>query len=377
MYALCPSFKRCGGCSFLHITDEYELKLKETFVRTSMRKMGLEIPVRSILSAPSRIAYRNKAQYPLYADEEGHIHAGFYARRSHTPVCAEECLLQPAAFSKLARAFCEAFEAAGLTCYDEKSARGLLRHLNLREGADESITAEIVINASKAKMLLPIAEAMRERFPFLKGVCANFNTKNTNVIRGADYEVLSGDMTLTQTLCGQSFLHGPASFFQVNRAAATLLFEEARRLLDASASDSVCDLYCGVGAVGQCVAPKSRLHGADVVKEAIDYAAKNAELNGCNAVYVAMDAAAYFAAAGSFDAVLLDPPRGGLDETMVRLLLEKLPRKILYISCNPQTLCRDLLKLTAEHYESDGITPVDLFPKTGHVECVCLLTRKV
>ena len=182
-------------------------------------------------------------------------------------------------------------------------------------------------------------------------------------------------MTLSQTLGGKQFSHGPASFFQVNCEAATLLFEEARRLLDAKENESVCDLYCGVGAVAQCVAPNSRIHGADVVKEAVSFAEKNAKENNCNATYVTMDAAEYFETACDFDAICVDPPRSGLSGELIELLLQKKPEKILYISCNPATLCRDLTLLLSD-YETDGITPVDLFPQTGHVESVCLLTRK-
>lgn len=372
----CDVFRRCGGCSLLHMTDAAEKELKEGFVKSALHKAGLDIPVRELLRGKNRTHYRNKAQYPLFCDKDGHIRAGFYARHSHAAICAEKCLLQPESFTEIATAFCKAFESAGLSCYNEEDGTGLLRHLNLREGADGSVTAEIVINATKAQKLIPLAREVFAKFEHLKGISANFNTEKTNVIRGRHYEVLCGEMTLTQNLCDKEFAHGPASFFQVNREAASLLFDEARRLLNAAPTDAVCDLYCGVGAVGQCVAPDSRIHGADVVREAIAFATQNATKNGCNAAYAAMDAADYFAAAGKFDAVLLDPPRAGLSDAMVDLLLNKKPKKILYISCNPATLARDLARLTAKDYETDGITPVDLFPKTGHVEAVVLLSRK-
>lgn len=372
----CGAFPRCGGCSFLHLTDEYERDLKEGFVKHAVRQAGLDLEVRPLLWGKRRTAYRNKAQYPLYADSDGHIRVGFYARKTHAPIDAAGCLLTPPFFTEIARAFCEEFERVGLSVYDEESGTGLLRHLNLRCDTDEHIAAEIVVNAESDAKLRPIAERMFERFERLVGVGVNFNTKNTNVIRGQKSTVLCGDPTLRQTLCGKSFSHGPASFFQVNTEAAELLFGEARQLLDPKEGEDICDLYCGVGAVGQCIAAGSRLHGADVVREAISFAEKNAAQNGIDASYVAMDAAEYFAASGVFDAVLVDPPRGGMSEEMVRLLLSKQPKKILYISCNPQTLCRDLVALTEQVYETDGITPVDLFPKTGHVESVCLLTKK-
>lgn len=374
--ASCEVFPRCGGCSFLNLSDESEKELKENFVKSAVRKAALDLPVRELIAGEKRTAYRNKAQYPLFCDSNGRVRAGFFARHSHTPMAAEDCLLQPAFFSEIAHAFCRAFTEAGLSCYDETAHRGLLRHLILRADTQENIVAEIVIHATQANKLAPLIPALAAEFPRLKGICANFNTQNTNVIRGARSEVLFGDTTLTQSLCGKTFSHGPASFFQVNTEGAELLFREGRRLLNAAASDSVCDLYCGVGAVGQCVAPESRLYGADVVSEAVLFAAKNAEKNGCDASYLAMDAAEYFDASGAFDAVLVDPPRSGLSERMSGLLLQKKPKKILYISCNPTTLCRDLACLTQNTYETDGITPVELFPQTGHVECVCLLKRK-
>lgn len=374
--AVCPAFSRCGSCSFLHLSDDAERELKVRFVKAALHKEGLDaIPVRSLISGKNKLAYRNKAQYPLFCDSDGHIRAGFYARHSHSAIPAETCLLQPDIFGKIATAFCAEFDAHKLSCYNEETGRGLLRHLNLRIDTDGHVICEIVLCASNARHLNEIAETVGNRFPEIKGISANFNTQNTNVIRGQHYEVLYGDMTLCQTLCGKQFLHGPASFFQVNNEGATLLFHEARRLLGAADTDSVCDLYCGVGAVGQCVAPNSRLHGADVVREAISFAEQNALQNGCDAAYAAMDAADYFASAGSFDSILLDPPRSGLSDKMTELLLAKKPKKILYISCNPQTLCRDLKRLE-KAYRTDGITPVDLFPQTGHVECVCLLTLK-
>ncbi|MBQ2252951.1 MAG: 23S rRNA (uracil(1939)-C(5))-methyltransferase RlmD [Clostridia bacterium] len=372
----CAAFPRCGGCSFLHLTDEYERELKEGFVKNAVRAAGLDLEVRPLLWGKRRTAYRNKAQYPLYADSDGHIRTGFYARKTHAPIDAAGCLLTPPYFTEIARFFCEEFERAKLSVYDEETASGLLRHLNLRCDADEHVTAEIVVNAESDAKLRPIAERAFAKFERLVGVGANFNTKNTNVIRGKKSSVLCGELTLCQRLCDKSFLHGPASFFQVNTEAAELLFREAQRLLEPREGEDICDLYCGVGAVGQCIAAGSRLHGADVVREAIAFAEKNAAQNGIDASYVAMDAAEYFAASGSFDAVLVDPPRGGMSEEMTRLLLHKQPKKILYISCNPQTLCRDLVALTEKIYETDGITPVDLFPKTGHVESVCLLTKK-
>ncbi len=371
----CDSFTRCGGCSFLHIKREKQTQLKESFVRAAVKKAGLSLPVRPLLSGKQSLRYRNKAQYPLYKDASGHIRVGFYARRTHTCVPADGCLLQPEIFSEIANAFCAEFDKANLSCYDETSGKGLLRHFNLRIDTDGHVVAEIVLNAKHGDLVRGPAEAVFDAFDALKGVSANANTKNTNVIRGEKSEVLCGEMTLCQTLGDKHFFHGPASFFQVNAEAATILFREARRLLSAPDNEQICDLYCGVGAVGQCVAPNSHIHGADVVKEAISFARKNAQQNGCDATYVAMDAAEYFASAGSFDTVLVDPPRSGLSSEMTDLLLHKKPKKILYISCNPATLCRDLaLLLTA--YTTDGITPVDLFPQTGHVESVCLLTRK-
>ncbi len=373
----CASFLRCGGCSFLHVDDKCERSLKESFVRAAVKKAGMDIPVLPLVQDSTRLHYRNKAQYPLFCDAEGQIRAGFFARHSHRPIPAEDCLLQPESFGMITRTACRLFTQEHLTCYNEEEHRGLLRHLNLREGSDGNVVVEVVLNAKEDRKLRQFLPKLAEECPCVCGICLNYNPQKTNVIRGAHTETIYGDATLTQALCDKTFLHGPASFFQVNRPAASLLFETARNLLDAKEDESVCDLYCGVGAVGQCVAPQSRLHGADVVSEAISYARKNAERNGCSASYVAMDAADYFEAAGTFDAVLLDPPRSGLSDKMRALLLEKLPKKILYISCNPQTLCRDLAALTENCYQTNAITPVDLFPKTGHVECVTLLTRVI
>lgn len=372
----CGAFPRCGGCTLLHLTDEYEAALKEGFVRAALDKAGLsQIEVRPLLRGKARTHYRNKAQYPLFLDQTGKLCAGFFARKSHTPVEASDCLLQPPHFSEIVRAFCELAQREGLTCYDEEHHRGLLRHLILREGKNGTLV-EIVVNAAHFAKGEVLAARLAEAFPCIVGVLANYNECDTNVIRGAKNELLYGEGVLTQTLCGQTLAHGAASFFQVNCEAAELLFSEARRLLGDSAGKSVCDLYCGVGAVGQCVCPEAELHGADVVSEAISFAEQNAKENGCDATYVCMDAGEYFEAAGRFDTVLLDPPRGGASPELIRLLLSKKPRRILYISCNPDTLARDLRALCDGGYHTDGLTPVDLFPKTGHVESVVLLNRK-
>ena len=374
--APCPSFGRCGGCSFLHLNDACEASLKESFVRAALQKEGLELKVEPLLRTENRLHYRNKAQYPLYRDENDRVRCGFYRTHSHSPVCAENCLLQPEEFADLCAFFCDYFTAARLSCYDEQTGRGLLRHLILRKSESTgAIVAIVVVNGEGFSGMEQLAQSAMHEFAHLRGVAINENRARTNVIWGKTTRVLAGDCELQETLLGKRFSYGPSSFFQVNREGAEQLFRKAREMIGKPLQGPVCDLYCGVGAVGQCVCPDAEICGVELNPEAVRFARKNAQENGQNAVYACMDASAYFEAAGRFSTVLVDPPRGGLDAPLKKELCARKSDTILYISCNPATLARDLKELIAAGYSPSPVTPVDLFPKTGHVETVVRLSR--
>lgn len=385
----CPA-PACGGCAYRYVSEAHERELKENYIRAVFAKQGMkEITLAPMLSAGARYGYRNKAQYPVSAEKDGSLRIGFFAPKSHRVVEAIDCPLQDTRFAPVLRSLKAILEDHKISAYDEQTGKGLLRHIYLRgDSAGRELLVTLVINGKSLPHEGEIAARLCKTHPEVTGVLLNINEQDTNVICGQEYRTLWGKDHLTDTLAGVRLQIAPAAFYQVNHAAAEMLYRRARELADLRGNELLLDLFCGAGSIGLSMADGVReLIGIEVVPEAVACAKENAAANGItNASFYCGDAtdtrkllAAAEAARGEAirpDVVILDPPRKGCTRELLDYIAEIAPTRIVYISCNPDTLARDAAILTENGYEMGAVTPADLFPCTGHVESVVCLTRK-
>ena len=380
----CPAYKRCGGCVSRHISYDFELELKRGYVVGALKRAGLDdITVHDTVSAGVTEGYRNKAQYPVGIDRKtGKVKIGFYAGRTHDIADIGECKLAPAVFTDIVAALREYIEETSLSVYDEESGHGCVRHIYLRHGeVSKDVMLCLVINADKLPDEDGFSSYMRKKCPSLTGILLNINKKNTNVILSDNYRLLWGRDYINDTLCDRDFRISKSAFYQVNRRAAELLYKKAGELANIGDGDILVDLYSGVGTVGMSIAERNtQLYGVEIVQEAIENARINAKMNGFeNAHFLAADAADF----NSFIkdrgrgrlVVTVDPPRKGLAATVVRDIAANAPDGVVYISCNPDTLARDIVEFRKYGYETHSMYTYDLFPRTGHVESTCLLSK--
>jgi len=378
----CPVCRRCGGCSLQHLAYPAELAEKERWVADAIARIGgLSLPVRPILPSPRAAGYRNKAQYPIGMGPDGAC-CGFYAPRSHTLVPFDDCLLQPPFFGDIARAVCRYIDRSGQRPYDEASGAGLFRHLYLRWGeAAGQVMVCLVVNGERVPQPQLLVSMVLAACPGVTSILVNSNAKRTNVILGKETRVLFGAPSIRDVLAGVEVEISPPSFYQVNRQGAELLYRQAAELADLRPDDVLLDLYCGAGTIGLSMARRVKtLVGVEVVESAVRDAQRNAERNGIqNARFLCADAgtaAAQLEAEGLCPTVVvLDPPRKGCDAATLAAVARMEPRRVVMVSCNPATMARDLKILEKAGYRAQAAQPVDMFPRTAHVECVALLTR--
>ena len=382
----CPVAGPCGGCSLRHLDYAAELRAKQESVLDAFRRIGgLEVPVLDILPSPEVDRYRNKVQFPVGVDKNGAPCIGFYAGRTHRIVPCPDCKLQPGVLNEIGNALCAFFAQQGIRPYDEQSGKGLVRHIFLRRGAH---SGQIMVCLVCTRAKLPHAEqlctALREQFPAISTILLNVNAKNTNVILGSENHILYGPGYIEDTLCGVPVRLGPLSFYQVNTLAAERLYGVAAQYAQLTSDDTLLDLYCGMGTIGLSMAEQCReLIGVEIVPEAIESAKANAARMGkavaAKSRFFCADAgqaATQLAAEGLHpDIVMLDPPRKGCDEATLSAVVRMAPRRVVYVSCNPATAARDAAWLEKNGYHAEKVQPVDLFPRTKHVEAVLLLTK--
>ncbi|MGM9647438.1 MAG: 23S rRNA (uracil(1939)-C(5))-methyltransferase RlmD [Eubacteriales bacterium] len=368
----CPVSNRCGGCVYRHITYAHELELKRSYVRSAFRKAGIEVDVAPTLFG-DECGYRNKVQYPV---GEG-MTVGFYAPRSHEIVPCGDCALQKPIFTPIIATLQTLLRQAGVIPYREEDGSGLLRHLFLRTSASGEVMVTLVTTSRPFPAAQEIAEKLRTAHPEVVSVVRNFNDLRSNVILGDRCETISGADVLTDRLCGLTFRLSLLSFYQVNHDIAEVLYQKAAELADLRPGDRVADLFCGAGTIGLSVAamnPASSLIGVEIIPEAVENARENARQNGIrNATFLCTDANT--AELEGVDVIFLDPPRKGCEETLVKRIADLAPRRVVYISCNPDTLARDVARFIEAGYAPETVYPVDLFPRTGHVECVVSISR--
>ena len=370
----CP-LKACGGCVFQGITPEYELLLKQQFVQAAFKKEGIEINVLPTASAGGFSAYRNKAQFPVGNGKNG-LEFGFYSEYTHKVIPCAECCINPPEFSSIARDTTDFFSSRRVSAYDEQTGRGLIRNIYIRKGKS-GLLLTLVINVKNLPEEEAFVSFMTGKYPMITGILINENTENTNVILGKAWRTLYGVDYLIDTLCGRSFKISAKSFYQVNRECCELMYNKASELLCGGEGQNVVDLYCGIGTVGLCAAKQAKsLTGIEIIPEAVEDARENAERNKAeNAEFLCGDSSLIKTLPGTADTVIVDPPRKGLSDSVISSLVEISPEKILYISCNPSTLARDVKLLAFSGYTAHEAHPFNMFPRTSHVETVVLMSR--
>lgn len=379
----CPYSKKCGGCSFRDMTYDEELKYKRARVQDAIQRIGgLDIEVEDIVSADSINHYRNKAQYPVCICD-GELFAGFYAYKSHRIIPCPDCLLQPVEFEQGINAFAKWVEEADVSSYDEKTGKGLLRHIYFRKGFKTGeVMACAVINGNTLPMQELLVDLLRENVDGLKSVVVNINKQDTNVVLSNESKCIWGSPYITDELLGKVFAISPNSFYQINRTQCEKLYTIARELADFKGDEVLLDLYCGVGTIGLTMADYVKdLIGIEIVPQAIENAKENAKRNNIkNARFICGDApkgAEILKKQGiKPDVIILDPPRKGCDKSLFDTVEQMSPKRIVYVSCDSATLARDLAVLEDKGYSTKRVVAVDLFPRTPHVESVALIERQ-
>ena len=376
----------CGGCSLRHLDYAAELRAKQENVADAFARIGgLDVPVLPIVGSPEIDRYRNKVQFPVGTDKAGRPCIGFYAGRTHRIVPCPDCRLQPGVLNEIGNTLCAFFAEKGIHPYNEETGKGLVRHIFLRRGAHSGqIMVCLVCTRAKLPSANELCTRLKEAFPDIVTILLNVNAKNTNVILGSETHTLYGQGYIEDTLCGVPVQLGPLSFYQVNTLAAEQLYGIAAEYAQLTPDDLLLDLYCGMGTIGLSMADHCReLVGVEIVPEAIESAKANAARMGtavsAKSRFFCADAgqaAAQLAADGLHpDVVMLDPPRKGCDEATLSAVVRMAPRRVVYVSCNPATAARDAAWLEQNGYHAEKVQPVDLFPRTKHVETVCLLSK--
>ena len=379
----CPVFGKCGGCVYGHITYEEELRLKRQRVADAVERIGgLSLEAEPIIGCDSPWRYRNKAQYPVTQGENG-VKIGFYAARSHRVVENRDCLLQPPCFETVIRTVEEWMNEYRIEPYDESTHRGLIRHVYLRIGqVSGEVMVCLVATSGKVPHTDTLVDRLKTAVPAVRSVCVNVNRRDTNVVLGDTTFALYGEPYVTDTLCGMQFRLSPQSFYQVNHDGAERLYRKAREEAALCGRETVLDLYCGTGTIGLSMADAAgTIIGVEVVEAAVRDAEENARQNGVtNARFIAADAgeaAAQLEREGVRpDVVVIDPPRKGCSPDVIDTIVRMAPDRVVYVSCDPATLARDLKLFAERGYITERVTPVDMFPRTAHVESVARLSKK-
>lgn len=380
----CETFSRCGGCMLRHVAYDATLEMKKEAVETTLRKsLGREIKVNEVLKMENPYNYRNKLQYPVGIDNNGNPVMGVFAERTHLIIPTTECKIQDSLSQKIANDIFEFIVENNIKVYDEKNLTGSIRHLVIRIGKrTNEVMVTIVSNTKIFEKENELVKYITSKYQEIKTIIKNINSQNTNVILGRENEVLYGDGYIYDYLGEFKFKISPMSFYQVNPIQTEKLYSKAVEYAELSGNETVFDLYCGIGTIGIFASKNvKRLYGIETVPEAIEDAMQNAKANNLeNAEFFVGDVEKTlpeFIKERNInpDVVFVDPPRKGCDKTALDTLLQIEPKRIVYVSCNPATLARDL-KILEEKYEINGISICDMFPFTHHAEAIAKLDLK-
>ena len=376
----CDTYKRCGGCNLRHIDYEETLNIKQEMVQNLVNKtLSKKIEVQKTIGMGNPYNYRNKAQYPVGLNKQNEVVVGVFAKRTHEIIPIKNCLIQTDISQKIAFALQKFIAQNQITVYNEKTGEGLIRHIIIKVGIrTHEIMCILVVNGRKIPYEKELVKMLVEAYN-VKTVVKNINTKNTNVIMGAENIVLYGDGYIYDILGNYTFKISANSFYQVNPVQAELLYNEAIEMANLQKDEILFDLYCGIGTIGISASSYvKKVYGVEIVEQAIKDAKENAKINNVdNIEFIAGDVEKKFLNLIEKkhiypDVIIVDPPRKGLDMNTIENILAIEPKKVVYISCNPATMVRDL-KVLNNKYEIGRIQPVDMFPFTSHVECCSIL----
>lgn len=381
---VCPVAHICGGCQIMQLDYQKQLEIKKDSVIQNLTRIGkIDSPkVLDTLGMEHPYNYRNKAQIPVGLDENHEPILGFYKKNTHDIVPIATCYVQDKLNDTVIKTVKDYIKKYSVSVYDEKSHTGNLRQVITKKGYH---TDQIMVILVTAKKELPfkneIIEILTERLPNIRTIVQNINPDKTNVIMGRTNNILYGDGIIEDTINDLIFEISPHSFYQVNPKQTKVLYDKALELADISNEDTVFDIYCGIGTISLLLAKKAKhVYGIEIVEQAIDNAKVNAKKNN-------IDNVSFYAGKAETllpklyeegiraDVVVVDPPRKGCDETVLKTIADIQPKRIVYVSCNPSTLARDVAILTEYGYKMEIAQPVDMFPHTMHVETVCLLSR--
>ena len=380
----CSTYKRCGGCNLRHVKYESTLLMKQDAVQSLVNKtLKNKIAVSEVIGMKEPYHYRNKAQYPIGLDKNNNVVTGIFAERSHDIIQMHECFIQNKISQEIAKKVVDFIRKNNISVYDEKSGNGLFRHVVIRVGVKSNqVMCILVLNGRKIPKEQELVEFLLDEFPSITTIVKNFNMKNTNVILGYENESIYGSGFIEDKLGEYTFKISPLSFYQINPVQTEVLYRTAIDMANLQGDEVAVDLYCGIGTISLFLSKGvKKVYGIEIVPQAIEDAKQNAKINH-------VDNVDFFVGDVEFafddlinkscvvpDVVFVDPPRKGLDSNTVDNILRVCPKKVVYISCNPATLVRDLAKLE-DRYAISRIQPVDMFPWTSHVECCSVLEIK-
>ena len=380
----CTTYKRCGGCNLRHINYQETLKMKQNAVQSLVNKaLKTKVEVKETIGMENPFHYRNKAQYPIGVNKEGEPVIGVFAQRTHEVIPMEKCLIQNPKSEEIAKTILQFIKDNKISVYNEKTGKGLFRHIVIKVGVKTNqIMCILVVNGKSIPKEAQLVEELTSKFPQIKSIVKNINMKNTNVILGKENVDIYGTGYIEDILGEYTFRISPLSFYQVNPVQAEKLYNLGVEMAQITEQDTVFDLYCGIGTITLFMSKYAKkVYGIEIVEEAIKAAKENAKINNVdNIEFYAGDVEVVLDdlinnKEISADIVMFDPPRKGLDKNSINNILKIKPKKIVYISCNPATLIRDLT-FFEDQYDIKTIVPVDMFPFTSHVECCSVLYLK-
>lgn len=379
----CGVVRRCGGCQLQHMSYEAQLQYKTRQVKDAIERLGglKDVIIHDTIGMKNPWRYRNKAQFPVGMEED--ILIGFYANRSHEIINTQQCFIQDEISEKVVQVVREYIKKYDISVYDENTGRGLVRNIMTRKGfRTGEVMVCIVINGDTLPCDKALVEMLTRSIDNLKSVVLNINKKNTNVILGGRNIVIFGEEAIYDYIGEFKFRISPLSFFQVNPIQTEVLYSKALEYADLKGEEVVFDAYCGIGTISLFLSKKAKkVYGVEIVSQAIDNAKENARLNNIsNAEFIVGESETVipemYKKGIKADVIVVDPPRKGCDEKLLEVIAKMAPERVVYVSCNPATLARDLKYLSERGYQVKEVQPVDMFPQTTHVETVALVVRE-